>query len=583
MRKTFLLLVLAVLALALAVPAMALALTAPWNGQPISHGIGPTYGEVWPVPCPTSEAVFNLQGPPHDSSTLAVMPDADIGPLLAQFQTEATAAGVPQRMTYKISGQSAGGHDLYVAVVNDLETAQQRTDYANWQAIRAVELTNPTLAQSMLSGFGDNIKMPIYVEANVNGNEYEGTDAMMQVIRDLSVTPLGVNSTVDNLLNHAILIVVPTSNPDGRILGIRGDGGGTNNVPGVADTNRDYFQQAVPEEQIDAAIQQQWLATVAQHLHGYENPMLVDGDTMPDNPGLAYDIFEPWNQQRHTQTKADFAAAGLQLQSPVDDWSAAGSGPTEYTIAASPTGATESANTVTITCTATPTQLYVGAPVTVVGVADNGYNGNFTVTGVSGHTFTYTDSTSGLAPSGDAGTAPTASAMVGDFSTGRGPALAQGWDDWGPFYGQTYMAFLGVDSSTCEMNDSADVGGRLGAKTGQYLNFYSSATFWLAHRHDMMNDQLKMFEEGVTNAPTNPNAIADNAYLTSLGFTDATHNWMTTYPEAYVIPWGAGQRSDAEANTLVTWLLRNGIQVRRRPPTSPGTARPSRPAPTWSR
>ena len=52
--------------------------------------------------------------------------------------------------------------------------------------------------------------------------------------------------------------------------------------------------------------------------------------------------------------------------------------------------------------------------------------------------------------------------MLGDSSTGRGPSLAQAWDDWGPFYGQTYMAFLGVDSSTCEMDDSADVGGRLG-------------------------------------------------------------------------------------------------------------------------
>ena len=183
--------------------------------------------------------------------------------------------------------------------------------------------------------------------------------------------------------------------------------------------------------------------------------MLVDGDTLPDNPGIAYDIFEPWNQQRHAQTKADFAAADLQLQSPVNDWSATGGAPREYTIAASPAGATETGGTVTITCTAVPTQLYVGAPVTVAGVANPGYNGTFVVTAVSGSTFSYTDAVTGLDPSGDAGTAPTASAMLGDSATGRGPSLAQGWDDWGPFYGQTYMAFLGVDSSTCEMDDSA--------------------------------------------------------------------------------------------------------------------------------
>jgi hypothetical protein len=39
-------------------------------------------------------------------------------------------------------------------------------------------------------------------------------------------------------------------------------------------------------------------------------------------------------------------------------------------------------------------------------------------------------------------------------------------------------------------------------------------------------------------------------------------NWMHEFPSAYVIPLGAGQRSDAEANRLVDWLLFNGIEVR---------------------
>ena len=52
-----------VLAAVLLFSASALAdpLAAPWNGQPISHGIGPTYSESWPVACPISEAVYNLQ------------------------------------------------------------------------------------------------------------------------------------------------------------------------------------------------------------------------------------------------------------------------------------------------------------------------------------------------------------------------------------------------------------------------------------------------------------------------------------------------------------------------------------------
>ena len=97
-----------------------------------------------------------------------------------------------------------------------------------------------------------------------------------------------------------------------------------------------------------------------------------------------------------------------------------------------------------------------------------------------------------------------------------------------------------------------------------------------------MSDQLKMFQEGVNNAPTDPNAFADSPYLTGLGFTDFANNWMIQYPKAYVIPFGAGQRSDAEANRLVQWLLVNGIQVQPPRRTSPGTARPTKPVPTWS-
>jgi hypothetical protein len=540
--------------------ALAAPLAAPWNGQPISPGVGPTYGETWPVPVPPDEAVANLQGAPHDASTLAVMPYADVAPELAKFQAEAKAAGLPSRMTWSVTGKSAGGRDMYAVVINDLETGAQRSAYERWQNLRSKELINPTVAQALLGAWGDKVKMPIYVEADINGNEYEGTDAMMQVIRDLTITPLGTNAAVDKILNHSILVIVPTSNPDGRVMGTRGNGGGPDNVPGVADTNRDYFSQSQPEEQIDAAIQQQYLATGALHLHGYVNPMLVDGDTMPLNPGADAINYYTWNSERHTQTKADFAAAGLQIQSPVLDWNASGNIPTTYTVAAAPAGATEFGTTVTITTTASnSSQISVGYTVVIAGVTEAGYNGTFVVTGKpTNASFQYTAATSGLPASGG-----------GTAVSPAGPSYAQTWDGWGPFYGQTYMEFLGVDSSTAEMSSNATVegnpgmlvSGRLKAKTDQYLNFYSSANFWLDNQQSMMSDQLKMFRNGVDNAATDPNAFAGSSYLTGLGFTDFANNWMIQYPKAYVIPFGSGQRSDAEANRLVEWLLKNGIQV----------------------
>lgn len=74
--------------------------------------------------------------------------------------------------------------------------------------------------------------------------------------------------------------------------------------------------------------------------------------------------------------------------------------PNTYTIAASPSGATESGNSVTITTTAT-NAVAAGANVTVSGVPVAGYNGTFAVAAVLSATqFTYTDPTSGLAASG---------------------------------------------------------------------------------------------------------------------------------------------------------------------------------------
>src|SRR5262249_50861531 len=72
-------------------------------------------------------------------------------------------------------------------------------------------------------------------------------------------------------------------------------------------------------------------------------------------------------------------------------------------IAASPTGATESGNIVTITTTV-PHGFFPNQPVVIAGVGVEGYNGTFTISSVGSGpnptTFTYTATKTGLAPSG---------------------------------------------------------------------------------------------------------------------------------------------------------------------------------------
>ncbi len=455
-----------VTALALAIPALMVPVSAsaqlapPFDGNPISAGLGPTYGEAWCADAAPGSNIANQQGPP-----LALIPLEAIQCTLDGFQTEAANAGIPTRMSYSVIGQSALGFDQYEVVVNALETPEQQRDYDRWVQLRSIMLTDPTAGQALLAQWGDEVKIPIFIEANIHGNEEEGTDAIMQVIRDLVTTPYGVNSTVDGLLDHAILVVVPTENPDGRFIGQRSNGNSF-------DMNRDLLVQSQSEIRNEIARQQQWLAPVGLAMHGYVNPTLIDGLTKPHNPGIDYDLFVRWNQPRLDANEAALAAVGMGITRPVNQWNA------------------------------------------------------------------------------DADDTPPV-----------GPAYAEGWDDWGPFYTQTYMAFYGVDSSTLEMCSSgAGCDGRFGSKRAQYVGFYSSAAFWIEHRNPILHDQLEIFRRGVTGA-ARPDCC-DDPDIAARGFTEDQHNWMVPYPKAFVIPFdGSGQRSDAEANRLVQWLLDNGIQV----------------------
>ena len=430
----------------------------PLDGNPVSPGLGPTYGEEWCAPV-GSENV-------PQSAPLALIPYGAIGCTLDQFEAEAAAAGVPDRLDYTVIGESVLGRDMFGVVVNALDTPEQQRDYARWQQLRVLMLTDPAGAQSLLASWGGNVKLPIFIEANIHGGEREGTDAMMQVIRDLVTLPYGTNDVVDELLDHAIVVVIPTTNPDGRVAGRRQNAN-------FFDMNRDLLVQSQPEIRANTAYQLEWLAPVGLFMHGYYNPTLVDGLSKPHNPGLEYDKFLYWNQRRLDANQAAIEGIGRTIQRPVNQWD------------------------------------------------ERGRSGT---------------------------------------TTGN-PAVAEGWDDWGPFYSQTYAAFFGVDGSTVEMCNDAACGGRLGSKREQYVVFYSSADFWIENRDAILDDQLEIFRRGVTGA-ARPNCC-DDPLVAGRGFTEDQHNWMVEYPEAFLIPFQGFQRSDAEANRLVRWILDNGVEVHR--------------------
>ncbi len=432
-------------------------LTPPWCGTPIP------------------DAAANLPNgslPTDPVGSFPHIPWYAIGCTLDQIAAQSNG-----RMTVEVIGQSALGRDMYGVVINALDTPEQRRDFNRWEKIRELALEDPAHAQALLAQWGDDVKVPMFNQSGIHGNEYEGVDSNMQLIKDLATTPYGTDPKIDAYLDHMILIFNVIQNPDGRIAGQRANGNGF-------DLNRDYLTQSQPEAKASVALQQVWLAPEALDLHGYVTPTLVESTTKPHAPQIEYDLYLQWNPRR-SQANADaLASVGLGTTRPILDW----------------------------------------------------------------------------CPEADF---PNPSGFCDDGVTLPGPATAEGWDDWGPFYTGQYAQLTGFDSSTVEMCNSTGTAcgvpgstthqrGRLGAYLAQQMVSHSTMQFAMDNRNELLNTQMEVYRRGVTAA--NRPACCPAPY-------DVNNNWMREYNTAYVIPMGAGQRSAAEANRLVEWLFFNGIEV----------------------
>ena len=145
----------------------------PWDGNPVSPGLGPTYGEEWCAPVGSENVP---QGEP-----LAILPYGAIRCTLEQFETEAAAAGVPDRLDVSVIGQSELGRDMFGVVVNALETPEQQSAYARWQRF-GTHADRPGRGRGPAGLVGE--RQAAHLRGGQHrGGEREGTDAMMQVIR----------------------------------------------------------------------------------------------------------------------------------------------------------------------------------------------------------------------------------------------------------------------------------------------------------------------------------------------------------------------------------------------------------------
>ena len=222
------------------------------------------------------------------------------------------------RVQVEVLGQSAGGRDMYLVTVADPQ-AMGRLDQN--KALRQMMIKNPKKAQDqeMIDQFEDFL-VPVFINASIHGDEYEGVDAAIRLIETLAYAKKK-DTEAQAILDNVILLVNVAANPDGRVLGQRRNSNGF-------DLNRDFITQSQPETVAMAGLMAEWNPMVTLDLHGYYYPMLIEPCTPPHNPNVEYDLYIKWALYLGEAMEAELLAqTGISAQIPYrdseegwDDW-----------------------------------------------------------------------------------------------------------------------------------------------------------------------------------------------------------------------------------------------------------------------
>ncbi|GAP50587.1 M14 family zinc carboxypeptidase [Streptomyces azureus] len=181
------------------------------------------------------------------------------------------------RVSVEVTGRSAGGHRLYLVTVTAPETTRQARAQERMREL----IENAPAAAAKSPEIKRAYKTPVFVNSNIHGNEWEGTDASLKIVEQLATAK---DARTRDLLAHSRLYFNITANPDGRIAGTRANAGGF-------DLNRDFVTASQPETRAMRQIELDKQPAVLLDLHGYVNGTLIEPTTPPHGENYEYDLF----------------------------------------------------------------------------------------------------------------------------------------------------------------------------------------------------------------------------------------------------------------------------------------------------
>ncbi|MER5209258.1 M14 family zinc carboxypeptidase [Streptomyces sp. NPDC002838] len=209
--------------------------------------------------------------PADKSVKLGLTPYHAIAPKLNALQR------LGNRVSVEVAGRSAGGHRLYLVTVTAPESARQARAQDRMRELIENAPARAAKDPAIKAGY----KTPVFVNNNIHGNEWEGTDASLKLIERLATAD---DRKTRDLLSHSRLYFNITANPDGRIAGTRANANGF-------DMNRDFVTASQPEVRAMRQIQIDKQPAVMLDLHGYVNGTLIEPTTPPHGENYEYDLF----------------------------------------------------------------------------------------------------------------------------------------------------------------------------------------------------------------------------------------------------------------------------------------------------
>jgi hypothetical protein len=211
------------------------------------------------------------ENPADRSIKLGLVPYHGIAPRLNALQAAS------DRVSAEVVGKSALGRDIYLVTVTAPESAAEARRQARWRTT----IEDDPRAAARDRDLKRSYKAPVWINANIHGDEWEGTDGALRVIERLATA---TDAATAAMLRRTRIYVTVSNNPDGRIAGTRANGAGF-------DVNRDHVTNSQPESRAvrDVVIATQPVVMLDEH--GYTGTTLIEPSTAPHGQNYEYDLY----------------------------------------------------------------------------------------------------------------------------------------------------------------------------------------------------------------------------------------------------------------------------------------------------